>query len=137
LTSWVLASLEHCAGDFAKRTRAAVPRSVPACAIWGATVWLAVALPGCLNPMPDENPSASNLEGVAPSPPVQRETCNDNPLLAGCSLPNQDSSSTSPGAPAPAIAAQGAGNEPAGPGGADAGSADAGTSADAGADDSP
>ena len=42
---------------------------------------------GCLNPQPDDQPhlQAGETTDVAPVPKV--ETCDDNPLLAGCSAP--------------------------------------------------
>ena len=45
-------------------------------------------LSGCLNPRPEELPSASQLEPVVPD--GVRETCESNPLLTGCDLPESD-----------------------------------------------
>jgi hypothetical protein len=53
-----------------------------------------IAIPGCLNPRPEEDPSAANVEPAddsdvaspAASGPI-RETCGDDPLLAGCQPP--------------------------------------------------
>lgn len=61
---------------------------------------VALGLPGsgCLNPRPEELPSAEDNQPLAPV----RETCDDNPLLAGCSLPEQDISGDPIPAPAPA-----------------------------------
>lgn len=97
---------------------------MPACAIWGAALWLVVP-PGCLNPMPDENPSVDNAQ--AP-PTVQRETCDDHPLLVGCGAPDQASPLV------PSLPSQGSSEAPAEPDGPDAGGADAGASTDAGSD---
>ena len=56
-----------------------------------------VAVPGCLNPRPEEDPSALELESPSDSPGVDnapeasappRETCDDNELLAGCEAPS-------------------------------------------------
>jgi hypothetical protein len=60
-----------------------------------AALELFFAIPGCLNPRPEELPSSGNDDGqsgpVVPLTP-QRETCEDNRLLAGCadSLPDED-----------------------------------------------
>jgi hypothetical protein len=65
-----------------------------ACAISGAVLALLLAAAGCqsedpdtgLNPRPEELPSASdNGSSASPAPTnVERETCEDNALLAGC-----------------------------------------------------
>jgi hypothetical protein len=46
---------------------------------------------GCLNPRPEELPSA-DITGITPGadPAPMRETCSDNPLLAECELPEAD-----------------------------------------------
>jgi hypothetical protein len=83
-----------------------------------------VALPGCLNPRPEEDPSVLPAEsepsadsptspgGVDPS----RETCEDNGLLAGCEAPGDDLVETPPSASegeAPASAADAGAPSPA------------------------
>lgn len=107
---------------------------------------VALGLPGsgCLNPRPEELPSAEASRPNADfgAGPV-RETCSDNPLLAGCDLPptdiNDEPVSETPapgtesnvvddGTPEPAAP----GDEAAGPAGG-GGGGDAGTPADAGA----
>ena len=123
--------------------RPCAERRAPAWAALGAVlgVLLAafVALPGCLNPRPEEDPSALPAEsepsadspasaaGVDPS----RETCEDNELLAGCEAPGDDLVETPPSASegeAPASAADaGAPNPPADAG--DASSASTSSSA--------
>jgi hypothetical protein len=56
-----------------------------------ATGELFIAIPGCLNPRPEELPSHEDLPTEPePARSVERESCEDNPLLAGCSLPDQD-----------------------------------------------
>jgi hypothetical protein len=52
---------------------------------------LFIAIPGCLNPRPEELPSHEDLP-TEPEPArmVERESCDDNPLLSGCALPDQD-----------------------------------------------
>lgn len=49
---------------------------------------LFLQLSGCLNPRPEELPSASQLDPVVPG--GVRETCENNPLLTGCELPESD-----------------------------------------------
>lgn len=49
---------------------------------------LILQLSGCLNPRPEELPSASQLDPVVPG--GVRETCESNPLLSGCELPASD-----------------------------------------------
>src|SRR5690242_17706214 len=82
--------------------RPSAERRAPAWAALGAVlgVLLAafVALAGCLNPRPEEDPSvlpagsepsadsATSPDAVGPS----RETCEDNELLAGCEAPGDD-----------------------------------------------
>lgn len=85
--------------------------------------------PGCLNPRPEEDPSfqvgaappGDNSPGdqaVTPATP-ERETCSDNPLLAGCAAP-------SPGAPGNNLEPGVADGEESAPPVADAGVPDAG-----------
>ena len=54
---------------------------------------VALGLPGsgCLNPRPEELPSANLLPETPESDlaPI-RETCDGNPLLVGCELPEED-----------------------------------------------
>jgi hypothetical protein len=96
-----------------------------------------VAIPGCLNPRPEEDPSALDLadpvddsvgsnDGDAPeaAEPI-RETCDDNPLLAGCEPPSE-SPGANPAPPAnggesPAVPADAGAPEVNDAGGADAG----------------
>jgi hypothetical protein len=52
---------------------------------------VSAAIPGCLNPRPEELPSTLETQAVVPNPDeggVVRETCSDNPLLAGCAPPD-------------------------------------------------
>lgn len=69
--------------------RRGLRRRLGAALVAAAGVWLAA--PGCLNPRPEELPSydGSSPVGAVPSGPV-RESCDDNPLLAGCDSPGQD-----------------------------------------------
>jgi hypothetical protein len=63
-----------------------------ACAAFMVVVGLGFPGSGCLNPRPEELPSADLTQPNSPDPgsaPI-RETCDDNPLLAGCDLPDQD-----------------------------------------------
>jgi hypothetical protein len=90
-----------------------------------------LAAPGCLNPRPEEDPSVDSTEGIVPggkpSSPV-RESCDDNPLLAGCTGADQDVDEDSAPEPGPASggSAPGAPEAPADVGAADAGPVDAG-----------
>jgi hypothetical protein len=66
-----------------------------ACAALVFALALGVPGSGCLNPRPEELPSGSGsdsplygLEASGPTP--MRQTCEDNPLLAGCDLPETD-----------------------------------------------
>jgi hypothetical protein len=97
-----------------------------------------VAIPGCLNPRPEEDPSALQLEPggdlapAADTPAPERETCEDNALLAGCEPPPSAVDNGNAGSPPPASEEPA---EPADAGGAtsdDAGGADAGAPAPAG-----
>jgi hypothetical protein len=70
-----------------------------ACAAFVAAVTLGLPGSGCLNPRPEEVPGAdANLFEPAM---VERETCEDNPLLAGCDLPDEDINGAPVEAPAP------------------------------------
>ena len=107
-----------------------------ASALASVALGLLLAAPGCLNPRPEEDPSIDSTEGIEPgnednpSAPV-RESCDDNPYLAGCEAPDQDSvaepapaaGGATPGAPAPA--------DSSGADAPDAGAGDAGLPADA------
>jgi hypothetical protein len=110
---------------------------------------VALGLPGsgCLNPRPEELPSANvteNTPGSAPAP--TRETCSDNPLLGECELPEADINAapadegdappsgestglSDEGSPQPSAPA----SEPAGGGGGSEGDAGTDIPADAGA----
>jgi hypothetical protein len=48
---------------------------------------LFITIPGCLNPRPEELPSSADgiAPGAAAATPV-RESCGDNPALAGCGV---------------------------------------------------
>ena len=112
---------------------------------WAALVVLlaliAGSIFGCLNPRPEEDPSSDN--GAPSNPAVvdpgvdldepatpERESCDDNPLLAGC----EPSAPASPGAPATSPPQDGAGPGPADAGvppAGDAGEPDAGTASGA------
>jgi hypothetical protein len=125
------------------------PALLAACAAFVAAVALGFPGSGCLNPRPEELPSADF--GAPGSPTPVRETCDDNPLLGACELPVQDingeplpsESNDDEAAPPSATPVEGdpnsdsgsstAGNEAAGAGGG--GGADAGSDspADAGA----
>jgi hypothetical protein len=118
-----------------------------ACAAFMVVVGLGFPGSGCLNPRPEELPSADltvpNTPGLEPAP--TRETCDDNPLLADCALPEADinaapadesdapppgeSTSISEGAAQPGAP----GDEPAGGGGGSEGDAGTDIPADAGA----
>jgi hypothetical protein len=116
-----------------------------ACAAFMVVVALGVPGSGCLNPRPEELPSADAQQNNTPDAPI-RETCDDNPLLAGCELPDQDinaapadeGDSPTPSETPSNLGGQGA-PEPAAPGdeapasGAAGGDAGADTPADAGA----
>jgi hypothetical protein len=91
-----------------------------------------IAIPGCLNPRPEELPSMLDTEPVVADPtsgPV-RETCSDNPYLAGCAAPDPGAGNAADSAPeeSPAPGARGFGGVD------DAGD---GTQADAGATSDP
>ena len=116
--------------------RASTERRTPSWAALGAVfaVLLAglVAIPGCLNPRPEEDPSALELDtppdsepsATAPAPgesPV-RETCEDNGLLAGCEPPSSDN-----GASLPPASSEPPTPDAGVPSAADAGRVDAGT----------
>jgi hypothetical protein len=114
-----------------------------ACAAVVAAAALGFPGSGCLNPRPEELPSSQfSLPGDEPRPaePV-RETCDDNPLLAECELPETDINadpidappSQTPGDlsgqaapdPQPAAGTEMAGGAAAGEAGGDAGTAPA------------
>jgi hypothetical protein len=66
------------------------------CAISGAVLALVLAAAGCqsdvdpdpgLNPRPEDFPSANAPGPASPEASIERETCDDNPLLAGCEPP--------------------------------------------------
>jgi len=111
-------------------------------------LWLAW---GCLNPLPDDQPHVDVLGPSDVAPVPRQETCDDNPLLAGCSAstPTGVGGSGNAGMGAAGSAAAGAGGsagaagsgglEPdAGAGTTDSGPIDAGTtSADGGDADAP
>ena len=89
---------------------------------------------GCLNPRPEELPSGANGEAERPAE-VLRETCEDNPLLAGCALPEtdvnaddigNDESDAPPADPEPPLNLGGAGASDDGGGDAGVSAADAG-----------
>jgi hypothetical protein len=93
-----------------------------------------IAIPGCLNPRPEELPSTLDVEPIAADPvagpgPV-RETCSDNPYLAGCAAPDEGVSNPASSAPEAAPAPQA-------PGFVAVGDAGSGTQADAGAVSDP
>jgi hypothetical protein len=110
-----------------------------ACAALVAAIALGVPGSGCLNPRPEELPSGSDPD-LLPATEPMRETCEDNPLLAGCDLPDEDINGNpidappadlnDPGAPEPQPSSTPeAGASTSGAGGGDAGSdvpADAG-----------
>jgi hypothetical protein len=76
---------EPVAGRDGARGRRAL---LAACAAFLAVVALGLPGSGCLNPRPEELPSADfGLPGMAPP---ERETCDDNPSLGGCELPSED-----------------------------------------------
>lgn len=100
-----------------------------------------VAIPGCLNPRPEEDPSALELadpeadssasrDDVAPSAadPV-RETCDDNPLLGECAAPPPSIGAGDVEPPADAAAPPAEAPDAGGSSVYDAGAADAGASA--------
>jgi hypothetical protein len=106
-----------------------------------AFVGLAVPGSGCLNPRPEELPSSgpSGVDDDVAAP--VRETCDDNPLLAGCDLPETDIEENTltpePTAPPPSLGSAPDSEEDTAPspGAAGAGAGDAGsddTPADAG-----
>jgi len=89
-----------------------------------------LGVPGCLNPRPEEEPSYQ-VEGGGPDSDAVRETCEDNPLLAGCA-PIENNDDPSVVVPSPMDGSEPSGAAPADAGAprtGDAGSADAGTSA--------
>jgi hypothetical protein len=103
-------------------------------ALASVVLGMLLAAPGCLNPRPEEDPSVDSSEGiepggVKPSTPI-RESCDDNPYLTGCDVPDQDDNGADP-EPANGGALPGAPEAPADVGVADAGAADAGAPADA------
>lgn len=120
-----------------------------ACAAFMAVAGLGLPGSGCLNPRPEELPSdyVTEPNSAEPVAAPTRETCDDNPLLGGCELPEQDINADpvdDDDAPPPSETASMAGSEsspePAAPGeeapvgGAGAGGdAGAETAADAGA----
>jgi hypothetical protein len=62
-----------------------------ACAAFMVVVALGFPGSGCLNPRPEELPSTYSIEGApGPDPAPTRETCDDNPLLGDCELPEAD-----------------------------------------------
>ena len=110
-------------------------------AVFGVLLAGIVAIPGCLNPRPEEDPSALELadpqgssadpadDGAPAVSEVDRETCDGNAQLAGC-----EPASPSPGAnvetPSPPSEEPSAGPTDGGaPDGSDAGAADAGAAA--------
>jgi len=115
----------------------------PGWAVLGAVLGLLlaglVAVPGCLNPRPEEDPSA--LELADPADPtdvsaddapgaqdIDRESCDDNPLLGGCEP--SPSPGANVGAPPPASEEEPAAPADAGaPSVGDAGGVDAGAAA--------
>lgn len=113
-----------------------------ACAAFIAVVALGLPGSGCLNPRPEELPSADSTQPNSPDPALSpiRETCDDNPLLAGCDLPDQDinadpvsdDGATSPGETPSNLGGESA-PEPAAPGD-EAPSGGDGAGGDAGAD---
>lgn len=119
-----------------------------ACAAFMVVVALGFPGSGCLNPRPEELPSAEFSLPNSPesNPAPTRETCSDNPLLGDCELPEADinaapadeddapppSESTGlSGESAPEPSAPG--SEPAGGGGGSDGDAGTDIPADAGA----
>jgi hypothetical protein len=66
-------------------------------------------MPGCLNPRPEELPSTLETVAIVPGSddgPV-RETCGDNPYLAGCAPADPiagESGNSTPVPPSPAAA---------------------------------
>jgi hypothetical protein len=124
-------------------------RRAPGWAVLGAVlgVLLAglVAIPGCLNPRPEEDPSALELADPAGGSAVSengpameaadpiRESCDDNPLLSGCEPPSPTPGAGGVDAPPPASEGPPAAPADAGaPGPNDAGGVDAGAAAPAG-----
>lgn len=98
-----------------------------------------VAVPGCLNPRPEEDPSAldaadprgdgavGNDDGAADPLDAERETCDDNPALSGCEPPSASPGAGSVDEPPPAQAESPADVADAGaPSENDAGGVDAG-----------
>jgi len=94
-----------------------------------------VGVPGCLNPRPEEDPSLaldgpeSDVPGM--TTPVERESCEDNPFLAGCEPPGQGIDEGAAGAPPAAE------ESPPRPEPADAGAPAPGDAGDAGPASSP
>ena len=117
--------------------------------MWGTLAALAgvllaglVAIPGCLNPRPEEDPSALELaepagdgnvseDDAAPQPDVEREACDDNPLLAGCQ-PSSPAPGGSVDSPAPSEESPAEPADAGVPDANDAGSVDAGAAASPG-----
>jgi hypothetical protein len=64
------------------------PGLLAACAAFVVAVALGFPGSGCLNPRPEELPSADF--GAPGTPPPVRDTCDDHPLLGDCDLPAQD-----------------------------------------------
>jgi hypothetical protein len=78
-------------------------------AVLGAVV-LGVPGSGCLNPLPEEWPSQpESVPNSRPTP--QRETCEDNPLLAECELPEADIAGKPADDPPPTEGSSGFGND--------------------------
>lgn len=107
-----------------------------ASALASVVLGLLLAAPGCLNPRPEEDPSVDSNESIEPdgnpSSPV-RETCGDNPYLAGCEGPGYEQDDAEEGTPVNDGATPGASDPadaPADVGVGDAGAADAGAPAD-------
>jgi hypothetical protein len=135
-------------GGVAGRASSARRALLAACATFMAVVALGLPGSGCLNPRPEELPSADFTQPNTPDESLTpiRETCDDNPLLAGCDLPEQDINAdpvsddgASPGEPPANLGGESA-PEPTAPGdeapsGGDGAGGDAGadTPADAGA----
>lgn len=118
------------------------PRWAALGAVVGVLLAGLLAIPGCLNPRPEEDPSALELadpqdantgsaDGDVPvASEAERETCDDNPLLSGC-----EPVPASPGAnvdgPPPASEEPAAPADAGSPNMNDAGGADAGAASPA------
>jgi hypothetical protein len=89
-----------------------------------------IAIPGCLNPRPEELPSTLNVAPIVPGPGPVSEMCSDNPYVAGCAAPDENVSNPTSSAPEAAPAPQA-------PGFVAVGDAGSSTQADAGAVSDP